>query len=77
MAGSPASWRSLLQQVSLSAGYLATSVATVSVSNPIVSVALGTLLFDERLSRPAWHVFVAVCGLGARDARRSRDLDRP
>ena len=52
-----------LQQVSLSAGYLATSVATVSVSNPIVSVVLGTLLFDERLSRPAWHVVVAVCGL--------------
>ena len=31
-----------LQQVSLTAGYLATSVATVSVSNPIVSVVLGT-----------------------------------
>jgi drug/metabolite transporter (DMT)-like permease len=53
----------VLQQVSLSAGYLATSVATVSVSNPIVSVALGILLFDERLSRPAWHVLVAACGL--------------
>jgi drug/metabolite transporter (DMT)-like permease len=53
----------VLQQVSLAAGYLATSVATVSVSNPIVSVVLGTLLFDERLSRPAWHVVVAVCGL--------------
>lgn len=52
-----------LQQVSLAAGYLATSVATVSVSNPIVSVTLGILLFDERLSRPAWHVVVAVCGL--------------
>ena len=53
----------LVQQISLSAGYLATSVATVSVSNPIISVALGVLLFDERLSRPAWHVVVAVCGL--------------
>jgi len=53
----------VLQQVSLSAGYLATSVATVSVSNPIVSIAIGVLLFDERLSRPAWHVVVAVCGL--------------
>jgi drug/metabolite transporter (DMT)-like permease len=52
-----------LQQVSLAAGFLATSVATVSVSNPIVSVTLGVLLFDERLSRPAWHVAVAVCGL--------------
>ena len=53
----------VLQQVSLSEGFLATSVATVSVANPVVSVAIGTLLFDERLSRPAWHVFVAVCGL--------------
>jgi drug/metabolite transporter (DMT)-like permease len=53
----------VLQQVSLSAGFLATSVATVSVANPIVSIAIGTLLFDERLSRPAWHVVVAVCGL--------------
>jgi len=27
------------------------------------SLFLGELLFDERLSRPAWHVVVAVCGL--------------
>ncbi len=54
----------VLQQVSLSEGFLATSVATVSVANPVVSVVIGTLLFDERLSRPAWHVFVAVSGLG-------------
>lgn len=54
----------VLQQISLSEGFLATSVATVSVANPIVSVVLGVLLFDERLSRPAWHVVVAVCGLG-------------
>ena len=53
----------VIQQISLSAGFLATSVATVSVSNPIVSVVIGVLLFDERLSRPAWHVVVAVCGL--------------
>ena len=53
----------VIQQISLSAGFLATSVATVSVSNPIVSIAIGTLLFDERLSRPAWHVTVAICGL--------------
>jgi len=52
-----------IQQVSLSAGFLATSVATVSVSNPIVSVTIGALLFDERLERPAWHVAVAVGGL--------------
>jgi drug/metabolite transporter (DMT)-like permease len=53
----------VIQQISLSAGFLATSVATVSVANPIVSVAIGVLLFDERLSRPGWHVVIAVCGL--------------
>ena len=53
-----------LQQVSLSSGFLATSVATVSTANPIVSVLIGTLLFDERLSRPAWHIVVAFAGLG-------------
>ncbi|MGL6279267.1 MAG: DMT family transporter [Gaiella sp.] len=53
----------VVQQLSLSSGFLATSVATVSVANPIVSVAIGTLLFEERLSRPAWHVLVAVGGL--------------
>jgi drug/metabolite transporter (DMT)-like permease len=53
----------VLQQISLSHGLLATSVATVSVANPIVSVAIGVLLFDERLSRPMWHVVVAICGL--------------
>jgi drug/metabolite transporter (DMT)-like permease len=54
----------VLQQVSLGKGFLAATVATVSVANPVVSVVLGTLLFDERLSRPAWHVAVAVVGLG-------------
>jgi drug/metabolite transporter (DMT)-like permease len=49
--------------MSLSSGYLATSVATVSTANPVVSVNIGTLLFDERLARPAWHVAVAVLGL--------------
>jgi drug/metabolite transporter (DMT)-like permease len=53
----------VVQQISLSAGFLATSVATVSVSNPIVAIAIGTMLFDERLSRPAWHVVVAIFGL--------------
>ena len=54
----------VLQQISLSSGFLATSVATVSTANPIVSVLIGTLLFDERLSRPLWHVVVAFVGLG-------------
>jgi drug/metabolite transporter (DMT)-like permease len=53
----------VLQQISLSSGYLATSVATVSTANPIVSVIIGILLFDERLARPPWHVVVAFAGL--------------
>ena len=54
----------VLQQISLGTGKLAPSVATVSVANPIVGILIGILLFDERLSRPAWHVAVAVLGLG-------------
>jgi drug/metabolite transporter (DMT)-like permease len=53
----------VLQQVSLGTGRLAPSVATVSVANPVVGVLLGIAIFDERLSRPAWHVLVAVIGL--------------
>jgi drug/metabolite transporter (DMT)-like permease len=53
----------VLQQVSLGTGRLAPSVATVSVANPIVGILIGTLLLDERLSRPGWHVLVAVIGL--------------
>ena len=53
----------VLQQVSLSIGQLAATVATVSVANPVVSVLIGVLLFDERLSRPAWHVLLAAVGL--------------
>jgi drug/metabolite transporter (DMT)-like permease len=54
----------VLQQVSLGTGRLAPSVATVSVANPVVGILLGTLLLDERLSRPTWHVVVACIGLG-------------
>ena len=53
----------VLQQVSLGTGRLSPSVATVSVANPIVGILIGTLLLDERLSRPAWHVVIAVIGL--------------
>jgi drug/metabolite transporter (DMT)-like permease len=35
----------------------------VSVANPIVGVLLGILIFDERLSRPLWHVVVATASL--------------
>jgi drug/metabolite transporter (DMT)-like permease len=54
----------LVQQLSLSTGRLAASVATVSVTNPVISVILGALLFQERLdSDPTWHRTVAVGGL--------------
>ena len=53
----------VLQQVSLGTGRLAPSVATVSVANPVVGILIGILLLDERLSRPTWHVVVAVIGL--------------
>jgi drug/metabolite transporter (DMT)-like permease len=54
----------IVQQVSLATGKLATSVATVSVCNPLVSIVIGTLLLDERLAEPTWHKVVAYCGLG-------------
>ena len=53
-----------LQQISLAAGRLATSVATTSVANPVVSVALGALVLQERLDKnPPWHAVVAVGAL--------------
>src|SRR5262249_5978303 len=54
----------VVQQISLATGKLATSVATVSVCNPLVSIVIGTLLLDERLADPMWHKVVAYCGLG-------------
>jgi len=54
----------LLQQVSLGTGRLAPSVATVSVANPIVGILIGIILLNETLSRPMWHVAIAVTGLG-------------
>jgi drug/metabolite transporter (DMT)-like permease len=53
----------VIQQVSLGTGRLAAAVATVSVANPVVAVLIGVVLLDERLSRPAWHVAVALIGL--------------
>jgi drug/metabolite transporter (DMT)-like permease len=53
-----------VQQISLATGRLVTSVATVSVANPVVSVLLGVLVLQERLQQPpAWHVVVAIGGL--------------
>jgi drug/metabolite transporter (DMT)-like permease len=52
------------QQVSLATGRLVTSVATVSVANPIVSVTLGAVVLQERLDTdPMWHAVVAVAAL--------------
>jgi EamA domain-containing membrane protein RarD len=52
------------QQLSLATGRLVTSVATVSVLNPVVSVMLGALVLQERLDRtPPWHAVVAVGAL--------------
>ena len=55
-----------LQQVSLASGRLVTSVATVSVTNPVVSVILGTVVLQERLDdTPEWHAVAAVGALAA------------
>jgi drug/metabolite transporter (DMT)-like permease len=55
----------VVQQLSLAIGRLAPSVATTSVANPVVSILLGVALLEERLSRPPWHVVLALVGLGA------------
>ncbi|MGH3035939.1 MAG: DMT family transporter [Gaiellaceae bacterium] len=55
-----------LQQISLATGRLVTSVATVSVANPVVSVMLGALVLQERLDKtPSWHAVVAIGALAA------------
>jgi drug/metabolite transporter (DMT)-like permease len=55
-----------LQQISLATGRLVTSVAAVSVANPVVSVLLGALVLQERLDKtPSWHAVVAIGALGA------------
>ena len=48
-----------MQQISLSSGKLVTSVTTVSVANPIVSVMLGVMILQERLD----DVLAAAVGL--------------
>jgi drug/metabolite transporter (DMT)-like permease len=53
----------LIQQVSLATGRLVASVATVSVTNPVVSVLLGVILLEERLSEPLWQIVVAIGAL--------------
>ena len=53
----------MIQQLSLSTGQLAPAVAAVSVANPAISVVLGILLFQERLTRPTWHIFISLAAL--------------
>src|SRR5262245_20612076 len=53
----------VVQQLSLATGQLAPAMAAVSVSNPAVSGILGIILFEERLTRPGWHVLVALTAL--------------
>jgi drug/metabolite transporter (DMT)-like permease len=53
----------VIQQLSLGTGRLAPAMAAVSVANPTVSVILGIVLFEERLTRPPWHVLVAIAAL--------------
>ena len=43
-----------------------TSVATVSVVNPVVSVLLGALVLQERLDKtPEWHAVAAIGALAS------------
>ena len=53
----------VIQQLSLATGQLAPAVAAVCVCNPVISAILGILLFEERLTRPGWHVLVATLAL--------------
>lgn len=53
----------LVQQVSLATGALAPSVAMTAVVNPLVCIAVGTLVLEERLAPPTWHRIVAYAGL--------------
>jgi len=53
----------VIQQLSLATGQLAPAMAAVSVANPAVSVILGIVMFEERLTRPGWHVVVALAAL--------------
>ncbi len=54
-----------IQQLSLSTGQFAPAMAAVAVANPAISVILGVALFDEKLTRPDWHVLVAALALVA------------
>lgn len=53
----------VIQQLALATGQLAPAMAAISVSNPFISVILGAALFQERLTRPGWHVALAALAL--------------
>jgi drug/metabolite transporter (DMT)-like permease len=54
-----------LSQASLQTGRLAPAVSTQMVLDPVTSVLLGTLAFDERLHEQAGGVVASVAALGA------------
>jgi uncharacterized membrane protein len=54
----------VIQQIGLQTGRLAPTVATGSVTEPIVCVILGIVLLQERLGPPTWHKVLAFVGLG-------------
>jgi drug/metabolite transporter (DMT)-like permease len=54
----------VFQQFGLATGKLAPTVAAGSVAGPLVAVALGAALLEERLARPEWRVVVALAALG-------------
>ena len=66
----------VIQQVSLGTGRLAPPWRRSPSRTRSSASRSGSLLLDETLSRPTWHIVVAVIGLGARAGRRRRDLAR-
>jgi hypothetical protein len=53
-----------VSQVSLQTGVLAPAIATASIFDPIISVALGVTLFEESLHDDAVGVAASIAALG-------------
>ncbi|MCU0307526.1 MAG: DMT family transporter [Thermoleophilia bacterium] len=53
----------VFQQVGLGTGFLAPTVASGSVLNPVLSVILGAVVLQETLARPTWRAVVGCAGL--------------